>query len=473
VWPEALRADHWLNTGFHRARQMLAAEPLPEKYNPLKLQALGMAAQALGHRAERTPVHIAFTKRTNWAGVTQPACTQCGDCMSGCNVGAKTTVHSTYLADAASRGSEIFTHAQVRAVERAQDGRWRVLYTLQDGATRAVPTRVVTAPMVILAAGSLGTSEILLRSRERGLPLSDQLGRRFSTNADAIALGYNNKMPVNAVGVGNPPRARVAKPGPAVTGIIDLRQRESPLERLAVVEAAIQSPLAPLLPLVMAALAPTGTSSDRNLGSFIEEAQRTASSLLKGAYQGAVHNTQLFLAVGHDRAAGQLVLEHDRVAVSWPEAVHEPVYERIHATFAKAIAATGGTHIPNPVSNRFLGGNIFTFHPLGGCGMGRDRAAGVVDHKCRVFDGDPAKPGDAVHSGLYVCDGSIVPRSLGIHPLLTITALAERAMLLLARDLGRELPIEAPEDVAQAGAAKERAPGFFARLFGGARSGAG
>jgi cholesterol oxidase len=98
---------------------------------------------------------------------------------------------------------------------------------------------------------------------------------------------------------------------------------------------------------------------------------------------------------------------------------------------------------------------------------------GVVDHKCRVFDGDPATPGDAVHSGLYVCDGSIVPRSLGIHPLLTITALAERAMLLLARDLGRELPVEAPEDVAQAGAPKERGPGFFARLFGGARSGAG
>jgi len=65
--------------------------------------------------------------------------------------------------------------------------------------------------------------------------------------------------------------------------------------------------------------------------------------------------------------------------------------------------------------------------------MGRDRSEGVVNHKGQVFDG-AADPG-GVHHGLYVMDGAVMPRSLGVNPLLTIAALAERAMLHLAGDL--------------------------------------
>jgi cholesterol oxidase len=81
-----------------------------------------------------------------------------------------------------------------------------------------------------------------------------------------------------------------------------------------------------------------------------------------------------------------------------------------------------------------MGQQPATAHPLGGCSMGRQRADGVVDHKCRVFDGGDRAGDNDVHNGLYVVDGSVMPRSLGVNPLLTITALAERAMLHLARD---------------------------------------
>ena len=68
--------------------------------------------------------------------------------------------------------------------------------------------------------------------------------------------------------------------------------------------------------------------------------------------------------------------------------------------------------------------------------MGRERGDGVVNHKGQVFDATPGTGSADVHEGLYVMDGSVMPRSLGVNPLLTITALAERAMIHLARDYG-------------------------------------
>lgn len=447
-WPSAVRADHYLNVGYHRARQMLAPETLPETSRPLKLKALEKAGLALGREAERVPLHIAFKDKVSTGGVQQRACTECGDCMGGCNVGAKTTVHSTYLADAANHGAEIFTEAHVRYIERAPDGRWRVVFLAPSTERRVVPMRAVLAPMVVLAAGTLGSNEILMRSASRGLAVSDRLGQGLSTNADAIAFGYNNDMAVNAVGVGYPARAngKTPAPGPAVAGLVDLRRRRNPHERIALVEASVQSAMARLLPLMLPLGALMGKDMDRGLSDALSEIGRTGESLLRGPYAGAVHNTQVFLAVGQDSASGELYMDGDHIAIRWPNALKEPIFANIARTFETAIAATGGTYVPNPVSQRFLGGNLLTVHPLGGCAMGDDRLSGVVDHKCRVFDADPGKSARTVHNGLYVCDGSIVPRSLGVHPLLTITALAERAMLLLARDAGHTFDVESKRD---------------------------
>jgi cholesterol oxidase len=446
-WPTPVRTDHFLNVGFGRARAMLAPELLPETSTPLKLAALERAAAAFGREAERVPLHIAFRDKVNSAGVRQPACTECGDCMGGCNVGAKTTVHSTYLTDAVNHGAELFTGARVRFLEQAVDGAWRTAFFLVDAGGKAVPVRSVLSSVVVIAAGTLGSNEIMMRSRARGLAVSPRLGQGVSTNADAIAFGYNNDLAVNAVGVGNPPRAGVPRPGPGVCGLIDLRRRRDPADRLAVVEACVQSAMARLLPLMLPAGAIIGTDTDSGLADLVAELKRTGESMIAGAYTGAVHNTQVFLAVGQDSARGELVLEGEHIEIRWPEALAEPVFHRIEAMLQKAVAATGGTYIPNPVSKTFLGGNLFTVHPLGGCCMGEDAASGVVDHKCRVFDAAPGRPRDAVHEGLYVCDGSVLPCPVGIHPLLTITAVAERAMLLFARDRGLSLSTAPREDV--------------------------
>ena len=126
-------------------------------------------------------------------------------------------------------------------------------------------------------------------------------------------------------------------------------------------------------------------------------------SLIAGAYQGAVRNTQTFLAVGHDSGLGRMRLEADKIVIDWAGAAQEPVFQRIEETFMRATAATGGTYMKNPLSLRLMGGNLLTVHPLGGCAMGNDRTTGVVNHKGQVFEGGPtAAPGGGPRRPLCV-----------------------------------------------------------------------
>jgi len=430
AWPSAVRHDRSLLIGFGRAREMLQPERLPENVNPLKVADLSRSAEALGTEARRVPLHIAFAGRINAAGVQQSACTLCGDCMGGCNVGAKNTVHATYLADAANFGAKLFTECAVRSVERRREGTWRVLFNdVGKLSARDVPVRVVSARVVVVAAGTLGTNEILMRSAERGLPLSDKIGKRVSTNADAIAFSWNNRAPVNAIGVGHPPVMKVPPPGPAVAAMIDLRRRRAEPERMIIVDAAIQSAVAPLLPVALGMGSVLGTpAQSRTAADVFAAAERAGTSLIRGSYTGAVHNTQVYLAIGQDTASGEIRFARDSAAIMWPGAAREPAYAAIDQMLARAAEANGGTYVPNPVSKRWLGGNLMTVHPLGGCTMADERSSGVADHMGRVFDGSAGAGSNAVHEGLYVTDAALLPRSLGVHPLLTITALAERAM---------------------------------------------
>ena len=99
----------------------------------------------------------------------------------------------------------------------------------------------------------------------------------------------------------------------------------------------------------------------------------------------------------------------------------------------------GGVFVGNPFTMTAFGGNRIIAHPLGGCAMGETEEQGVVALDGRVFD--PTKGPRGVHDGLYVCDGAAVPSAIGVSPLLTITALAERAMILAAEQLQRKLDI--------------------------------
>jgi cholesterol oxidase len=436
VWPPEIAQDQMRQEGFTRAMEVL--RPVPYQGPALdKLNALGVSGNALRTDVVRPPINVTFEKQVNYAGVEQPACTMCGDCCSGCNVGSKNTVQVTYLADAFHHGADIFTEMRVTHV-RQERGRWRVFFEPlgHEREKFAAADQSVTADVVVLAAGTFGSTEILLRSRVEGLPVSDMVGERFTGNGDVLAFAFNNDVAVNGIGVGEPPVADTGPVGPCITGLIDLRNTDKLEDGMVIEEGSIPSSLAPILPALFTVGADKfGDDTDRGVIDLIAERARRRQSLLFGAYQGALNRTQTYLVMSHDDGKGRIELdEKGKVRVVWPKVAKQPIFEKVDRNLRKATQATGGNYTRNPLTETILGNNLITVHPLGGCVMGRDSKSGVVNHKCQVFDARPDAAEGAVLSGLYVCDGSVIPRPLGVNPLLTISALAERAMIHLAAD---------------------------------------
>ncbi|MEP3050847.1 MAG: GMC family oxidoreductase [Erythrobacter sp.] len=431
-WPSQLQQDRstGLAEGYNKARSVLRPVSYPGTPELAKFAALETSAARLGTEASYPPINVTFDDQAglNAAGVNQPACTLCGDCCSGCNVGAKNTIALTYLPLAHSAGAEIFTLCKAQRIEKGTGGaKWDV--TLEDISEQGDGAiKRISADIVVSGAGTLGSTEVLLRSAKAGLELSDMVGQNFGGNGDVIAFGYNNDVPINGIGVGADPTRSKDPVGPVIAGLIDLRKAGPLNENIVIQEGAIPSLLAPILPAVYSASSPFfGKDTDR--GDFLAESKRTLESLAHGAYRGAANNTQTYLVMAHDGGDGNIALDDEKLALHWPDAGKKPVFERIDAALREATSAVGGTYLPNPMWSDILGKNLISVHPLGGCVMGNTHEHGAVDHRCRVFDG-----AGSVHEGLYVMDGSVVPRSLGVNPALTITALAERAMALMIEE---------------------------------------
>jgi cholesterol oxidase len=446
-WPAPLRGgeDAALAAGFERAIEMLEPTPYPDDFPRLrKLQALRDSGEHLAPgKTYCPPINVTFRDGINRVGVEQHACTLCGDCVSGCNYGAKNTLIMNYLPDARNHGAEIFTETSVQRLER-RDDRWLVYYE-PVGVGREkfdAPELFVRARMVILGAGSLGSTEILLRSKAAGLPLSGVVGRRFTSNGDVLGFAYNNDRKIDGIGFGaHPPQGRTPV-GPCITGVIDLRSQPRLDDGMVIEEGSLPGALALVLPAALSAgAALVGHDTDRGLRDAIRERMRALESQILGAYHGAVRNTQTFLVMAHDDGAGRLVLEDGRLRIRWPGVGDQPVFRKVNDCLERATEALGGTYVKNPAWSALLKHNLITVHPLGGCVMAERAEDGATDHKGRVFRGES---GTEVHEGLYVCDGAIVPRPLGVNPLLTISALAERCSALIAQDRGWQIDYALP-----------------------------
>ncbi len=437
-WPAALLQDRTtrLEEGYTRATSMLQPATYPDHFPPIhKLEELEAAAKNINGNFYKLPINVTFKDGPNAAGVEQNACIGCGDCITGCNYGAKNTVLMNYLPDARNHGAQIFTEVSVHHLER-RDNKWFVHYRIVESGQEkfSAPLMFVTADNVVLAAGTLGSTTILLRSRAAGLALSDQLGLHFTGNGDVLGFSYNSNHDINGFGFGaNDPKGR-APVGPCITGIVDLRNTPNLNDGMSIEEGTIPGALAGMMPLLLSTTALTsGKDTNTKPEDEIAAKLREAETLFAGPYHGATRNTQTYLVMAHDNGEGRMHLENDRVRVDWPGVGSQPIFGTINQRLLDLTKPIGGSFVPNPAWSKLLNQNLTTVHPLGGCVMAESAGAGVVNHKGQVFSGTS---GTGIHEGLFVSDGSIIPRSLGINPLLTISAIAERNCALMAEDHG-------------------------------------
>ena len=433
AWPRPIRqeaARGALAPYFAEAKSMLDAveypcDDLPRKYLALDRIVRRWKDSEPGGRTRialtKAPVAVTFPRddrnrgfqRNRW-GVMQHPCTGCGDCVSGCNVAAKNTVLMNYLPVARARDAAIFTEMKVTSVQpRGERGGWLVHYEPLGARRRqfSAPPLSIAADTVVLAAGALGSTEILLRSRDTWqLPLSERVGTSFSGNGDVLSFAYNGREIVNGIGAGRGSFHGAEAPGPCITGSVALADKEP----IRLQEGVIPGALSPILTVgfVLARILKGRdpmTSRRRSLWRLVEDYAR-----------GGMAATQTFLAMVNDRSYGRLELVDDRIKVVWSGAGRGGVYEELVGLVEEACAALDAAYVPNPFG-------AITVHPLGGCPMGDNGTRGAVDHTGAVFTGQ----GTGIHDGLFVWDGSTIPCALGANPLFTITALAERAAALM------------------------------------------
>ncbi|MFC9514653.1 GMC oxidoreductase [Nocardiaceae bacterium NPDC056970] len=121
-------------------------------------------------------------------GVMRPSYTN-GDGALGVNNGGKHSVDVTYIAAAEATGRvTVQTLHEVTDVERAPDGRWTVYVDRIDTTGRVLEHKILATNALVMAAGSLNTTKMLVRAAAQGrIPdLPDGLGGGWGTNADRI-----------------------------------------------------------------------------------------------------------------------------------------------------------------------------------------------------------------------------------------------------------------------------------------------
>jgi cholesterol oxidase len=410
AWPAAIDAAA-LDPYYDRTEAALDPRETPAVPALAKIRAFDAMAAHAGREPSRLPiaVHFGAPRRHPFSGVHQQGCDNLGRCDIGCPLNARNTVDITYVARAEAHGAEVFPlHEVLRIDPPGREGEdWTV-------GVRDLQYRIdgrVSAPVLVLAAGTLGSTRLLLRNKRRLPRLSPALGTRFSGNGDALALALDPAAEDVA--------GAQADVGPTMTSRLDYLDEAG----FMVADGGLPHSFGGLLEIVRGVRAITGLGRVRiavkNAGAKLGLSDRQLSPRdVHLRRLKPIGDTLIFLMIGRDTADGRMRLTpiFRCLDIRWSKEGSAKLFDAMRKAAGELAQAAGATSFfaldAGPL------GKFITVHPLGGCPMSDDPETGVVDEWGAVHGYD----------GLYVLDGSIVPTAIGVNPSKTIAALAERGV---------------------------------------------
>lgn len=432
-WPFS-RAD--LEPHYDHAEAMLAPQQLPLEQPEYQLQkTLKFRDAATANGLDWQPVNLAVRFANDGkeavpgeqlaeapygsvhGSVPRRTCRLCGECDIGCNDGAKNTLDHTYLSAAAHHGADLRPRSEVRRIAKRADGTFEVAYVhhAEDNEghktkTRNLPEKIVTADRVVMGAGALGSTYLLMKNRG-GLPgLSSRLGTQMCGNGDLLGFLLNAKNPD-----GTPTQVDAYR-GPVITSTIRV-ERDQQL-------AYIQDAGFPAFMSWMAESTQVGGNATRTLkvlwGRLMAKMRREWNPQLGADLQkligpGTMSSSSMpLLGMGIDMADGEFGLADNRLTCSWKIDRSTRHFAMAKETMETISGAMRGDFKINPT---WFFRRVATVHALGGCPASVDPTEGVVD------------PWGQAHGvpGLWVVDGGALPGPVGPNPSLTIAAFADRA----------------------------------------------
>lgn len=339
-------------------------------------------------------------------------CAECGCCMLGCAFGAKRDSMTVYLPRASERGVHIYPQFRVERIHAAGPGQGHITHVTgsmndhprwarsmptgmgpSDAVPRGIPPRRFTiyAKLFIVAGGAVNSPQLLLNS---GIANSSGfVGKQLALHPLFACFGLFDEELKSYRGI------------PQSIYVDQFRKEGFVLEGIFA------------HPTIVAAAAPSFGLAHRQ---FMKQYAHFA-----GAYAQVKDDSNG--KVGVDRA-GRVVIDY-RLSPKDRRAGLTGMAKIAEAFFAAGAKSVMTTHNPPLVlerpddlrrileapsdPNRLT---LFSAHPQGSCRMASDPRYGVTDSFNRSFD----------FQNLFVCDGSSFPTSVGVNPMITIMALADR-----------------------------------------------